>query len=332
MLHRLSQLSAKQEALPLKDVGQGQAVATSGALGNLQYLFGYLLRRSHFALGIGRIPSGPQREYELLRVANLFAQLPQASTRPVSRTRAKAACHYEHLPKCVLQIEFAFYTLGGLGCRAQRGDRLLQIKLGFFERATHHCLLPRAAQVLDRFFGIRAETVVISELAQLIIDLAGGQSFNRGTDPFVKQLSELDEHRLVCHLLSERVLEDVLDIAGGRLFVDELGKLQIMQHAVQLVFRFSDHPLHQAQRKFSSDHRKRLQQILFSGRQTIDSRGENILHRRRNPQLCQWLDEFEASVAYQRPVIQQHYHRLFHEERVALGLFDNEPLEWNQIL
>src|ERR1035437_3590380 len=171
MLLRLSQLAAKHEGLPLREVGYGQAVATPAALGNLHHLFGDLLRGNHFALEKGRGRSGPQRVYELLRVANLFAQLPHASGRKYSLIRAEAARVCERLPKRVLKIEFAVCALGGLGRCAQHGDRLLPIKLGFLERPALDCLLARAVQVLDRFFGVRAAAVVTSELAQMIVDL-----------------------------------------------------------------------------------------------------------------------------------------------------------------
>ncbi len=57
-----------------------------------------------------------------------------------------------------------------LGCRVQRGDRLLQMKLGFLGGAAHHSLPACAVHVLDRFLGVRAAAVLVSELAQMVID------------------------------------------------------------------------------------------------------------------------------------------------------------------
>ena len=38
-----------------------------------------------------------------------------------------------------------------------------------------------------------------------------------------------------------------------------------------------------------------------------------------------------GAIADQRTLVQQHLHRLFHEERVALGLLGDQSLERNQI-
>ena len=97
--------------------------------------------------------------------------------------------------------------------------------------------------------------------------------------------------------------------------------------SVELFRRPGNHCLHKAERKISSDHRQRLQQILFRRRQPIDARGENILHRGRNLQLRQRLGQPDYAVAHQRTVIEQHLHRLFHEKRIALGPFDDKAFE-----
>ena len=44
------------------------------------------------------------------------------------------------------------------------------------------------------------------------------------------------------------------------------------------------------------------------------------------------LVSFTDAVAHQRTFVEQHLHRLFHEERVALGLLDDHALERQQIL
>ncbi len=67
-------------------------------------------------------------------------------------------------------------------------------------------------------------------------------------------------------------------------------------------------------------------------REPVDARRENRLHGRRYPQLAKRLGEFYGSVAHQRALIKQHLHSLFHEKRVALGLFNNQPLQRLQVL
>ena len=67
-------------------------------------------------------------------------------------------------------------------------------------------------------------------------------------------------------------------------------------------------------------------------RQPVDARGENRLHRRRDFELAERLGEFGCPVAHQCALIEQHQHRLFHEERIAFGLLDDQPLERLQVL
>ena len=83
------------------------------------------------------------------------------------------------LPKRVLEIEFAFYALECLGCRAQRGDRLLQIKLGFLEGAAHHCLLARVAQILDCLPSVAASPVVIGQVSEVVLECAAVDELER---------------------------------------------------------------------------------------------------------------------------------------------------------
>ena len=88
----------------------------------------------------------------------------------------------------------------------------------------------------------------------------------------------------------------------------------------------------QRERKLFSDHRQRLQQLLLAGGQAIDARRENRLHGRRNLQLGQRLGELDRRrVAHQRALVEQHLYRLFHEERIALGLLDDQALERRQL-
>ena len=53
----------------------------------------------------------------------------------------------------------------------------------------------------------------------------------------MQELAALDQHRVVGDLLRQRVLEGVLDIARGRLLVDELARLQVGEHPLQFVVR-----------------------------------------------------------------------------------------------
>jgi hypothetical protein len=53
----------------------------------------------------------------------------------------------------------------------------------------------------------------------------------------MQRLASLGQHRVVRHLLRQRVLEFVFDLRKGRLFVNELAKLQSGKYPLQFVVR-----------------------------------------------------------------------------------------------
>jgi hypothetical protein len=77
----------------------------------------------------------------------------------------------------------------------------------------------------------------------MILQMSGIKRFERGRGLAVKQLAPLGQDGVLGDFLGECVLEGVLDIASRGLLVYELGKLESMQHAAQVVFRFTgDYP------------------------------------------------------------------------------------------
>jgi hypothetical protein len=67
------------------------------------------------------------------------------------------------------------------------------------------------------------------------------QRFGRHRSALVQKLAALLKNRVVGDLLREGMLEDVFDIAGGRLLVDELAQLEVIEQAVEFVIRFRHH-------------------------------------------------------------------------------------------
>src|SRR5438552_9946749 len=81
------------------------------------------------------------------------------------------------------------------------------------------------------------------------------------------------------------MLENVLSIGDRWLLVDELGRLQIREHPLQLCLRFGGHFPDQAKWRLAADHRKDLEQFFLLRRKPVDARGQDALHRRRQTQL-----------------------------------------------
>jgi hypothetical protein len=75
------------------------------------------------------------------------------------------------------------------------------------------------------------------------------------------------------------------------------------------------------------EHRKRLQQLFVLAQLPIDARGENPLHRWRQPQLRERARHPDDAVAHQRTHVEQRLHHLLDEERIAAGALRDQPLE-----
>ena len=72
------------------------------------------------------------------------------------------------------------------------------------------------------------------------------------------------------------MLEDVLNAGCGRLLVDELARLQALQHRLQPIVRAGSHMLDQIQREVFADDRQGLQQVFFGRRQCVDALGPQL--------------------------------------------------------
>ena len=123
---------------------------------------------------------------------------------------------------------------------------------------------------------------MMREFAQMIVQLPGKHRLQCLACALVQLFAPLNQQRVVGDLPRQRVLENVLGVTHRRLLVDELAQLQIIEQPVEFFIWSRDHRTNQRQWKFTPDHGESLQQVLRIGRQAIDTRGKNPLHRRRN--------------------------------------------------
>src|SRR5216684_2508109 len=118
-----------------------------------------------------------------------------------------------------------------------------------------------------------------SRFRAVSIELRCVKRLDREPGPLMDRAAPLRQHGVVGDLLRQRVLEAVFDCADCRLFIDEFAELELREHLPQLIAGLKRHALHQVQRKFMSQHRKRLQQFLLRRRQAINARGDHGLYR-----------------------------------------------------
>ena len=125
---------------------------------------------------------------------------------------------------------------------------------------------------------------MMRQIGEVIVQRRGVQELYGVTYILMQLLAPLLEDRVVGNLLRERVLEDILDVRDRRLLVDEFTKLQIGEEAFELLFRVARDASCETEDELAAEDGKSLQERLLVVTQPIDTRGEDGLHGRRNPQ------------------------------------------------
>jgi len=115
------------------------------------------------------------------------------------------------------------------------------------------------SQVNNRLASIAAIFIVTGQFAQMIVELAAPNLFDRRADSLVQLLAALYQNRIVSDLLRQGVLEDKLDLRVRRLLVDEIARPQFCKHLLQLRLSNRNNLPDQVEPRFSTDHRQGLQ-------------------------------------------------------------------------
>ena len=76
------------------------------------------------------------------------------------------------------------------------------------------------------------------QFGNVVVQALGIGGFQRRADSLVQHAAAIVQHGMVGDIMSQRVLEDVLDVAGRRLLVDKLGELEFGQHLFQNLARY----------------------------------------------------------------------------------------------
>ena len=166
------------------------------------------------------------------------------------------------------------------------------------------------------------------------------QAFDLLGHPLGRQrLESLDQARVqpppplleqtpIGHFVGEGVLEGVFVVGKQAGLIQELGRLEVREAAVQGVLGKLGDDLQQGQGHLSADDRRGLQQALLLGWQPVDAGGQHRLHRGRHLDGRECLRQaIGPPLAHQHVGLYQGPHALFQEEGVALGTLDQEPLE-----
>jgi hypothetical protein len=85
-------------------------------------------------------------------------------------------------------------------------------------------LLACAPQVFDRLAEVVAATIVTRQVAQVIVQSLSEHRLQGFSGTLLQSLAALDQQRVVGHLLGQRMLEAVFNLADRRLFVDKASR------------------------------------------------------------------------------------------------------------
>jgi hypothetical protein len=183
-----------------------------------------------------------------------------------------------------LEADLERLLQGGLAFRQRLEDpqRVLEPDPRVLGRRPRSRLESGLPKIVDRLLPQLAPKGVMGEPLDLSTETIPVKCLDRLHDPRVKLAAASVQQTVVCHLVSESVLEGVLKIRIEPSLVEELGGLQVVESAPErLVWQLSD-GLEQYPRHVLADDRGDLQQALVLRWKPIDARCQHRLHRRRD--------------------------------------------------
>src|SRR5215470_3051452 len=173
---------------------------------------------------------------------------------------------------------------------------------------------------------------MICELFHVFAEPVGTESLQCLENLCMERASPPLEEAAVGHLVSQRVLECVLELGEQTSLIEKLCCLQASERLSDHLLRLFDDRFEQRERHVLADYGRCLKQSLVFRRKVVDSSGQ---HRLRCGGKVKALDRPRQAVgtAFTRegPRLEQHPNALLDEEGIALSALDQKPLELPQI-
>jgi hypothetical protein len=132
-----------------------------------------------------------------------------------------------------LERQFLPLLLDGLWQTIEEPERRVELRDGLCMRRPPGRLLPGEGQVLHRLLATGAPFIMMGEVAVVLIEPLRVERLDDGCGPPVELRPPRDEKRIVGDVARQSMLEDVLEVRGRGLLVDELRGLQPGEKALQ---------------------------------------------------------------------------------------------------
>jgi hypothetical protein len=189
-------------------------------------------------------------------------------------------------------------------------------------------LLPRLPKVCQGLSPHLAPQGMVRQALELFGHPVPGERLKGLDDTGMQHPPPLPQETAIGALVREGVLEGVLALWEEARFVQELGRLEVRQAAMQRRLGQLGNRLQQGQGDLRANDGDRLQEALFLGRQAVDARRQHRLHRGRHLDGGQCLRQaIGAWRANQHARLDQGPHALLQEERIPLRALDQEPFQ-----
>ena len=184
----------------------------------------------------------------------------------------------ERVSESESNVDAVLQRLLGLGKMGERGQRLLEVRhrvsvgragegFGRGLPQVGHCLVPELA----------TESMV-GQLLDVLGQPVGIEPLEGFDDPAIEGSPPILEQAAIGHVVSQGMLEGVLEVWEDPGLVQELCGLQAPERGVQVVVGGLGNRLQQPKRDVLPDHRRRLKQSLVPGWQTVDARRQHRLY------------------------------------------------------
>ena len=245
------------------------------------------------------------RERALVRVVRLGE-----AQRRVQRERQLEA-HERHLLRLAALLEQRQQ-------HAVVADRLV-------ERVLLPRLVARAHQVVDRLVLVLRREPVVGEQRERVVGRVGAAlEPDRRLAMQAPPLAADD--RAVDGLLDQDVLEAKLGLRPAAALAQQVEPLQLAERLAQLLLAAGDAG-EQREAEVAAEHRRRGQRLAALGGEAVDAREDHLLDRRRHVDRDVVVEAPAGRGQLQRAGVDERAHELLEEERVALGLREQPPLE-----
>ena len=234
----------------------------------------------------------------------------------------------QHGPELETDLETLLH--GGLALRQHREgtQRLIEPDPGLRKRRPRGRLNAGFPEIVHRLLPHLATERVMGEALDLLGEPIAVETLHGLGDPSVEVTAPAREEAPIGHLMGERVLERVLEVGEEARLVDKLGRLKVSQLTTERLLVLVRDSLEESEGKVLPDDRGNLEEPLLIGRQAVDARGQDGLHRAGHVDGGQVARQLVgASRARQRARLDQRSYTLLEEKRIALGSPDQEALE-----